>query len=101
MLLDDVLDWDRRSYLHLSGVGILRKQRLGVAFNCFVGDVGHSKSHLVSILICIVAQKRAVIGPYFSFAFCACLASRAISSAVSPFAARRKSAISRGRWRMI
>ena len=38
---------------------------------------------------------------YLSFAFCACRARRAMSSALSPFAARRKSAISRGRWRMM
>jgi len=54
-----------------------------------------------SILICIIEPSALLPSHYFSFAFCACRARRVRSSAVRPFAARRKSAISRGCLRMI
>jgi hypothetical protein len=52
MLLDDVLDRDRGSYLYPFAVGVFREQGLGVAFNDLVGDVRHLKRHVVR-LICI------------------------------------------------
>jgi hypothetical protein len=40
VLLDDLLNRDRRLYLCAFGVGIVRKQGLGVAFNFLVRDKG-------------------------------------------------------------
>ena len=80
---------------------ILGKQCFGVAFNGLIGNVRHSKGHFGRSSSASVERKHAVTDHYFSFAFCAGRASRARSSAVRPFAARRKSAISRGRWRMM
>src|SRR5262249_8727528 len=45
MLFNDVLDGNRRLHLQPCGVGILRKQGFGVAFNGLIGDVRHPKGH--------------------------------------------------------
>jgi len=60
------------------------------------GSEGSSRSIAIRIVRCA-----GLPGAYFALAFIACRAKRAMSSAVRPSAARRKSAISRGRSRMI
>src|SRR6478672_8141757 len=84
MLLDDILDRDWGSYRHSSGMRKLRKQGLGVAFNGLIHNVGNSKRHLVRSLSASSNARTQLYWYYFSFALCACRASRAISSALSP-----------------
>ena len=58
VLLDDVLDRDRRAYLDAPGMAHTREQGLGVAFDRVVRHVGNSKGHPRFILICIVERRR-------------------------------------------
>src|SRR5215831_19006756 len=101
MLFDDIVDGDRRPYLHTFGMRVLRKQSLRVAFNGLFGYVRDSEDHFGQSSSASSNTRTLLLERYFSFALCACRARLAISSAVNPFAARRKSAISRGRRRMI
>ena len=100
VLLDDILDRDRRVIsTPLRGRIAPAEPRRRVQSHrrpCKELE-GSSRFNL----ICFVAAQAHGQGAYLSFAFCACRASRAMSSAVSPLAARRKSAISRGRSRMM
>src|SRR5262249_17871928 len=101
VLLDDVLNRDWRLQLQFFGIRILRKQGFGVAFDTLIGDVRHSKSHLGRSSSASSNASTPLPEHYFSFAFCALRARRARSSAVKFFAARKKSAIWRGCWRMM
>src|SRR5579884_2896625 len=98
IFLNDILDRDRRTQLDGSRLSELAEQDLRVTLDSVVGHIGNSKRHSGSSSS---ASSSAANGAYFSFALCACRARRAMSSAVSPLAARRKSAISRGRSRII
>src|SRR5262249_18826003 len=138
VVLDDILDRDRRLYIDAPGVSVLRKQSLRIAFDGVVWHIGNPKSHARFIRICIVGRPALPRRLFFPRLLClprqcrdrlgrqpllfprllcqprhcrdllllfpasrASRASAAIASAVTPFAARRKSAISRGRSRMM
>jgi hypothetical protein len=57
VLFDDVLDRDRRLHLDAPGMGVLRAQGLGIAFDGVVGHERDSKGHPRFILICIVGRR--------------------------------------------
>ena len=70
VLLDDVLDRDRGLYPDAPGVGILRKQGLGIPLDGIVGDIGNSKSYPRFILICIVRRSLSARRLFFPRLLC-------------------------------
>src|SRR5215204_2525779 len=98
VLLDDVLDGDRRGDANASLLRIFGQQSRSIAFDGFLRKIRNELGHHAVILICIVEVM--AICRHSSFAFCAFCANRAMSSAFRPFVVRRSAANSTG-WRLM
>src|SRR4051794_23886627 len=99
ILLDDVLYGNRQRDHNSARLCVCRQQRRRVALDLLLVEIGHFLWHQVIILAS--ASSGRGLGHHASFTFCACRASRAMSSAVRPLVVRRSAASSTGRRLMI